>query len=110
MAVSIDEMRAYARLDADTDNSELSVLKSCMEAAVAWFEGAGVGEDTDSPLYDLGVKMLALSWFENRGADTAVSLHSVPQGVYAIKHQLCALPDCGIDAAPGAGGDALWPM
>lgn len=110
MAVTFEAMRAYARMDADANDDELDVLESCMQAAVAWFEGAGVAADTASPLYDLGVKMLALSWFENRGADTAVNLHSVPQGVYAIKHQLCALPDCVIDAAPEAGGDALWPM
>lgn len=95
MAVTLEEMRAYARLDDDAPKEELAQLDGCLAAAEAWFANAGVPEDTQSPLYDLGVKMLALSWYENRGADTAGSLHSVPQGVYAVKHQLCSLPDAG---------------
>lgn len=93
MAVTLDEMRVYARLDADASAGELAELEGCLAAAAAWFENAGVPAGTQSPLYDLGVKMLALSWYENRGADTANNLHSVPQGIYAIKHQLCTLPD-----------------
>lgn len=93
MAVTLAKLKSYVRLDEDAPEDEQLVLKVCLDAAIAWFEIAGVSSETDNPLYDLGVQMLALSWFENRGADTAENLKPVPQGVYAIKHMLCALPD-----------------
>lgn len=41
--------------------------------------------------------MLAASWYATRGNDSGVQLHMVPQGVYAIKHQLCSLPDAHVE-------------
>lgn len=90
--VDIAEMRAYVRGDADMPSEELALLEACMEAAIEWFANAGVPERENSPLYDLGVKMLAASWFLTRGNDTGVQMHTVPQGVYAIKHQLAKVP------------------
>lgn len=104
MAVTIEEMRAYAKGDDDWAAEDIALLEACMAAAVEWFKNAGVPAGTQSALYDLGIKMLTCSWFYNRGADSGVQLHMVPQGVYAIKHQLCDLPDAGKQTEVGA-----WP-
>lgn len=97
MAVTIDDMRAYIQGDDDLSDADTALLEGCLQAAVEWFSNAGVPKATQSALYDLGVRMLACSWFNNRGNDTGVQLHTVPQGVYAIKHQLCSLPDAGTE-------------
>lgn len=97
MAVSLEEMRAYVNDDEDTPESDIAVLESCLQAAIEYFTNAGVSPGTQSSLYDLGVKMLAASWYATRGNDSGVQLHMVPQGVYAIKHQLCGLPDAHVE-------------
>ena len=98
MAVTLTQMRAYANLDEDAPARDVAELEDCLAAAVSWFKHNGVPEDTQDALYDRGVKMLALSWFETRGSDVGAAMHSVPHGVDAIKHQLCALPDAGEDS------------
>lgn len=82
---SIDELKRYAVLDPDGD---VETLKICMEAAEEWFANAGVPRPKETTrLYDLGVYMLAVHYFDNRGAigNTDAQL---PFGVFSIMHQL----------------------
>lgn len=102
MSVTLDQMRAYARLDDDAPESDVSTLQMCLSAAEEWFTRAGVPGSVESSMRDLGVQMLALSWYENRGNDGGIALHTVPQGVYAIKHLLCELPDAAGGTDDGA--------
>lgn len=45
-----------------------SMLKLCLDAAKGYFENAGVPEPTQpSAIYDLGIYMLAGTWFNARG-------------------------------------------
>ncbi len=44
------------------------VLKLCLEAAIQYFANADVPAPIeDSPIYDLGIYMLAGTWFNARG-------------------------------------------
>ena len=82
---SIEELKRYAVLDPDGDVETLSL---CMEAAKAWFANAGVAEpDEPNRLYDLGVYMLAVHYFDNRGAIGNADAQ-LPFGVFSIMHQL----------------------
>ena len=72
--------------------AEENLLESLLEASVEWWKNAGVPEYEDNHLYDLGVYMLAASWYNVRGAVSATDLRPVPFGVYAIKHQLEIFP------------------
>ncbi len=90
---SIDGLKAYVK-DADAlTEGDLATLNVCYTAAVEWFSRAGVPKMANNGLYDLGVYMLASSWFENRGAWTELDLNAIPQGVYAIKHLLDDVSD-----------------
>ena len=64
-----------------------------MEAAKEWFRNAGVeGDVENSALYALGVYMLAVHYFDNRGvldlSSAARSSDNLPFGVMSIMHQL----------------------
>lgn len=90
---SIDELKRYAVLDPDGDEE---TLKICMEAAEEWFANAGVPRPKETTrLYDLGVYMLAVHYFDNRGAvsdagkgATTETDRHIPFGVLSIMHQL----------------------
>lgn len=83
---SIEELRRYAVLDPDGD---VATLNMCMEAAKQWFANAGVAEPTEpNKLYDLGVYMLAVHYFDNRGAIGSKNDEQLPLGVFSIMHQL----------------------
>lgn len=79
----LNELKRYAVLD-PSDGDDL-LLEACMEAAVEWFQGAGVAP-RESRLYDLGVYMLAVHYFDNRGV--VGKDEQLPMGVYSIMHQL----------------------
>lgn len=82
---SIEGLKRYAVLDPDGD---AQTLELCMNAAKQWFENAGVPEpETKNELYDLGVYMLAVHYFDNRGAIGKDDVN-LPFGVFSIMHQL----------------------
>ena len=80
-------VRRFAGADPDADTT---VLEMCLQAAVAWYEAAGVppvvGLDAGTgPLYDFWVCNLAAWFYDNRGAD---SEQHVPQYIVQSLHQL----------------------
>ena len=87
---NINDLKRYAGLNPDGDVQTLSI---CMEAAKEWFRNAGVeGDVENSALYALGVYMLAVHCFDNRGvldlSSAARSSDNLPFGVMSIMHQL----------------------
>lgn len=84
---TLDGLKRYGVLGASSDDT---TLKLCLDAAVEWFTGAGVRPpDPANPLYDMGVYMLALHYYDRRGvvADRA-EVAALPYGVMSIVHQL----------------------
>lgn len=82
-------LQAYVAADSDLPAADEMLLETLMDAAVEWWKNAGVTEPKGgSALYDLGVYMLAASWFNSRGATSEIDFKAVPFGVYSIKHQL----------------------
>lgn len=80
---------AYVAADSDLPASEEALLRLLLEASQEWWLNAGVKETKQSgSLYDLGVYMLAASWYNSRGATSEIDFKAVPFGVYSIKHQL----------------------
>ncbi len=90
-APNIDDLKRYAGLGPDGDAATLAL---CMRAAVKWYENAGVTAPIaeENPLYNLGVYMLAVHYFDNRGVmDSSGTLrgdNNLPFGVMSIMHQL----------------------
>ena len=82
-------LRSYVSADSDLPASEVTTLSMLLDAAVEWWKNAGVIEPAEgSTLYDLGVYMLAASWYNSRGATAEIDFKAGPFGVYSIKHQL----------------------
>lgn len=84
---TLDGLRRYAVIGPGGDETTLML---CLEAAAAWFKGAGVPPPAaDNPLYDMGVYMLALHYYDQRGATAGKSdTTELPYGVMSIMHQL----------------------
>ena len=61
----LEMIRAYCRILPDEPDDP--ILKLCYDAAIEYMEGAGVSPLQDSPLYDLGICMLAGTWYDARG-------------------------------------------
>ena len=86
--VSLEGLKRYAVLGPGGDDQTLQL---CLDSAIHWFENAGVdAHHTADPLYELGVYMLALHWYDNRGAIGTASTDNreLPYGVMTIMHQL----------------------
>ena len=82
---SIDELKRYAVVDPNGDDRE---LRLCMAAAQRYFANAGVPEPAGGdPLYDLGIYMLAVHYYDNRGV-SGDRTEQLPFGVNSIIHQL----------------------
>ena len=82
---NINDLKRYAVVDPGEDDHE---LEACMAAAIRYFENAGVPEPyQEDPLYDLGIYMLSVHYYDNRGAlgDKTAEL---PFGVGSIIRQL----------------------
>lgn len=78
----IDMVRRFAGADPDEDST---VLEMCLNAAVEWYEQAGVPA-TSGYLYDFWVSNLAAWMYDNRGnADPGAA---VPAYIVASVHQL----------------------
>ncbi len=65
MAVTISGMRSYGYATAETWQEEVATL--CLNAAKKYFANGGVPEPAEQDaLYELGVYMLAMDWYDNR--------------------------------------------
>lgn len=82
---NINDLKRYAVVDPSEDDRELQL---CMAAAQRYFANAGVpAPESENPLYDLGIYMLSVHYYDNRGAlgDKTAEL---PFGVGSIIRQL----------------------
>ncbi|MCR9040950.1 head-tail connector protein [Bacillus sp. L381] len=64
MAVNLEDMKGYLRVDGDEEDN---LISSLISAAEKHLQESGV-KDTENDLYSLAVKMLVTEWYENRGA------------------------------------------
>lgn len=64
MAVTVDSVKNYLRIDGAEDDSLLDLL---IEAAKEYLANAGVVE-SEQKLYTIAVMLLVSHWYENRGA------------------------------------------
>lgn len=81
--VEIETVRRFAGADPTVEDP---VLEMCRDAAVDWFEKAGVPADTEGSLYELYVCQLAAVYYDNRG--NADINNCIPQGIVDSVHQL----------------------
>ena len=77
----------YGVLDGDVNTAAAQL---CLDAAIRWFENAGVPEPADSdPLYDMGVYRLAIFYYYSRDPMGAVNFAAPPPfGIQGIVLQL----------------------
>ena len=93
----MDMVRRFAGADPDAEDT---VLQMCYQAAVAWYEAAGVPADTDNKLWLFWVCNLAAWMYDNRG--TADKEAHVPAYIVTSVHQLRPLRRTSA-AAAGTG-------
>lgn len=83
MAVDVDYIRRIAGADPE-ESTEL--LEGIRDAAVEWYEKAGVPSTTEGPLYRFWVANLAAWMYDNRG--NADALAAIPSYIVTSVHQL----------------------
>ena len=81
--VDLDYIRRFAGADPDEDGALLEAMR---DAAVEWYENAGVPRTTEGALYDFWVANLAAWMYDNRG--TADSQAQIPAFIVSSVHQL----------------------
>ncbi len=82
---NIDDLRRYAVVDPAEDSRDLEM---CMAAAQRYFANAGVpAPESENPLYDLGIYMLAVHYYDNRGG-VGDKTAELPFGIGSIIRQL----------------------
>ena len=79
----MDMVRRFAGADPDADTT---VLQFCYDAAVEWYEKAGVPKDTAGSLYAFWVANLAAWMYDNRGNADANAV--IPPYIVTSVHQL----------------------
>ena len=78
MAVDVDYIRRIAGADPEED---AELLEGIRDAAVEWYEKAGVPSTTEGPLYRFWVANLAAWMYDNRGnADLNAAMVKVIMG------------------------------
>lgn len=85
MQVDIQKARRFAGL---TDDSQDALLELCAQAAIEWYERAGVATREDDALYTFWVYNLAAWFFDARGY--AGEDAKLPLGIVSSVHQLRA--------------------
>ena len=81
--VDLDYIRRFAGADPDEDGA---LLESLRDAAVEWYEKAGVPRTTEGALYDFWVANLAAWMYDNRG--NADGNAAIPAYIVSSVHQL----------------------
>ena len=85
MAVTLEEVKAYLRVDVEEDDA---LIQSLMEAAAGYLAAAGIPDSPDSR-YVLAVKGLVLHWYDHRGdVITGTIVSEIPTGLRTIINQL----------------------
>ena len=78
----LEMVRRFAGADPDADTT---VLDMCVQAAVAWYQAAGVPAGDNDALYDFWVCNLAAWMYDNRGAEDE---RHIPRYIVESVHQL----------------------
>lgn len=81
--VTLEFVARFAGADVEADRE---VLEVCRDAAVEWYENAGVSRDTTGSLYAFWVGNLAAWFFDNRG--NAEAQAAIPAYIVSSVHQL----------------------
>lgn len=84
MAVTLEEVKAYLRVDVEEDDA---LIQSLMEAAAGYLAAAGIPDSPDSR-YVLAVKGLVLHWYDHRGEANAQTYADFPAGLRLTINQL----------------------
>lgn len=93
MAATLDEFCKEYGYGSD-DDWQPEIASMCLKAAKEYLKNAGVQERQSSPLYDLGVYMLTLHWYTNRGVMVVGQVRGeILNGITAIIHQLANSPE-----------------
>lgn len=81
--VDVEFVRRFAGADPGTDDP---LLQSCLDAAVDWYEKAGVPSTSTGALYEYWVANLAAWMYDNRG--NAEAMATIPAYIVSSVHQL----------------------
>lgn len=81
--VNVEYLRRFAGADPGEDDA---VLKDMLDAAVDWYEKAGVPRTTPGASYNFWVANLAAWMYDNRG--NAEALATIPAYIVSSVHQL----------------------
>ena len=81
--VDLDYIRRFAGADPEEEDA---LLESLRDAAVEWYEKAGVPRTTEGALYDFWVANLAAWMYDNRG--NADGNAATPAYIVSSVHQL----------------------
>jgi len=81
--VDVEYIRRFAGADPEEDTQ---LLEDMRDAAVEWYEKAGVPRTTEGPLYRFWVANLAAWMYDNRGNADATA--SIPAFIVSSVHQL----------------------
>lgn len=85
MAVTLDDMRVWGRIDPGEEDD----ARMALESAIATFRRGGVYDVmADDPDYIVGVAMLAVYRYDNRAAAASAAMLPIPYGVRDIMLQL----------------------
>ena len=84
MAVTLEAVKAYLRVDVEEDDA---LIQSLMEAAAGYLAAAGIPESEDGR-YALAVKGLVLHWYDHRGEANEQTYADFPAGVRMLLNQL----------------------
>lgn len=95
--VTLEGMKEYGYADDATWQPQVAVR--CLNAAMEFYDNAGVKQRMHSDLYDQGVYLLAMHYYDNREAMVIGQIRGeVLHGVQSIIHQLSYT---ALDAVPG---------
>lgn len=116
--ITVEEAKAYLRLDADlTEDDEL--LAGLIQAAADFLEQTtGKAYSDERYLYRLAVKMLTAHWYENRSIySTKTNVNDLPVSLQAMINHISVasayepladnstVPNLGAVEKAGAGGE-----
>ncbi len=86
MAVTLEAVKFYARIDGDVDDT---LLESLISAAASYLDQAGIQEGKAPPnLYQLAVCGIVLHWYECRNATGQTLPADFAPGIRHVINQL----------------------
>lgn len=95
MAVSVDDVKLYLRIDDDITEDD-TLIAQLIEAATTYIERVTGKHYDDSRLYALSVKNLASHWYENRtNYSTKTNVNDLPLTIVSLINHLSLSSDLG---------------